>query len=85
MKAIRIGPETRRDMVPEKPHEIPAATMRSIDRLLDRLRRDRESLTQNGYGDGSAPIESLNALANEADELKKALRPTAETNDGVCE
>ncbi len=60
-------------MVPIDLKQIPATTCQALERLLDRLERDRESLRQSGYGDSSAAMALLNALAQEADELRKSV------------
>lgn len=68
-------------MVPEKIDDIPAATCLAIERLLDRLGRDRESLGQCGYAGDSLEMIRLNTLADTADELKKALLAISEPGD----
>lgn len=60
-------------MVPEKVDDIPAATRRAIDRLLDRMARDRESMSLCGYAADSPEMARLNRLAEAADELKRDL------------
>lgn len=64
-------------MVPQDSSEIPAATLRAIERLLERVRRDRESLVRCGYGESDPPMQRLNALTREADELRKAIALTS--------
>lgn len=67
-------------MVPDRIDDIPAATLAAIDRLMDRITKDRESFAKSGYGDAPAGIALLNAVANAADELKKAITsPTVAT------
>lgn len=59
-------------MVPHELRQIPPAACNALDVLLERLERDRESLAQSGYGDAARGMALLNALADAADELKRA-------------
>ena len=60
-------------MVPNEETEIVAAMHQAIGRLLERVSRDRESLTLSRHREAQTGINHLNALAAAADELMRAL------------